>query len=190
LFSGLYAQLLGERWGDLTSVVRKLHGDQGIVCAAGAFRIRHGDNPIARLMARLAQLPAQGEAANLRLIVAPSLRGERWQRFFAGKPFTSMQRACDRLLTEQIGPIEIRFELDVSDGGLRYETKSVALRIGLARIPLPRWLAPRVRASEKPAGDAVRIAVEVQLPLLGLLIAYEGTLTRIEAKSCLLRFGY
>ena len=174
MFSGPYAQLLGQRWGGLASVVRKLHGEQGIIRASGVFCIRHGNNPIARLTARLAHLPAEGEAVKLRLTVEPSLRGERWRRLFAGKPFTSLQRASGSLLTEQVGPIEIRFELDVDDGGLRYETKSVALRVGLARIPLPRWLCPRVRASEKPAGDAVRIAVEVQLPLFGLLIAYEA----------------
>jgi hypothetical protein len=48
---------------------------------------------------------------------------------------------------------------------------------------LPRWLAPRVEAWEKPDGHIVNVSVEVRLPLLGLLIAYEGSLTRIEAND-------
>ena len=52
------------------------------------------------------------------------------------------------------------------------------------RIPLPRFLAPRGIAWERPDGERVNVSVEVYLPIVGLLIAYEGVLTSIEAKPC------
>ena len=59
----------------------------------------------------------------------------------------------------------------------------VAVRLGPLRVPLPSWLAPHVTAWERPLGDRDRtgVAVETRLPWLGLLIAYEGTVTRDEA---------
>jgi hypothetical protein len=91
----------------------------------------------------------------------------------------------DGLLAEDIGPLEVRFRLEVQGGALVYHPGGVSLRLGPLRIPLPRCCAPQITAWEKPtdARDRTQIAVEVNLPLLGLLLAYEGTVTRIEAEE-------
>ncbi len=72
-----------------------------------------------------------------------------------------------------------------SSKALAYETTSGALCLGPLRVPLPRWFRPHVRALERPTGDCnqVDVFVEVSLPLLGRLIAYEGKLTCAEAKG-------
>ena len=83
-------------------------------------------------------------------------------------------------MAEQAGLTELRFRLEVRDGGLIYHPAGAALRLGWLRIPLPRWLAPTVTALESPAeapGQTV-VSVRVSLPILGLLISYEGLMTR------------
>jgi hypothetical protein len=176
---GLYPHLLGASWSQLDKAVQRLHSAGAFVHAAGTFRVRHGDNRLARLLVRLAGLPAAMETVVVRLIITPRAGGEEWRRTFAGRPLVSWQGpgpSC--LLAERIGLLELRFRLEVGGGALIYRTHAVVLRLGPLRVPLPRFLMPRVAAAEKSAGDGDRahIAVEMTLPWVGLLIAYEGTL--------------
>ncbi len=52
--------------------------------------------------------------------------------------------------------------------------------LGSLRIPLPRWLAPTVTAREALGWQTAEtdISVRVSLPVLRLLISYEGLMTR------------
>ena len=184
--SGLYPQVLGSRWNELAESVRQLHGQGSIVRATGTFRVRPGSNGLLRWLARLVRLPAAGEAVDLQLIITPLPRGEEWRRTFAGCPLVSTQwQQSESLLAERIGPLEVHFRLEVVSGALHYQTQRVAVRLGPLRVPLPSWLAPHVTAWERPLGDRDRtgVAVETRLPWLGLLIAYEGTVTRTETQA-------
>src|SRR5262249_2280541 len=130
-------------------------------------------------------LPNACEAVNLKLIVTPSAGREEWRRAFGTQGLISSQwTQTDGLLTERMGLTEIDFRLDVADGALLYQSTAVAMRLGPVRLWLPRFLSPGVTASEKPVGDHVQVSVEVRLPLIGRMILYEGTLTRIEARPC------
>jgi Domain of unknown function (DUF4166) len=75
--------------------------------------------------------------------------------------------------------------LEVVGGALSYQTVSAALRLGSLRIPLPYRLSPYVTAWEKAVGDTnqINVSVDVTLPLLGRLIAYDGILTQVEAQQ-------
>jgi hypothetical protein len=181
-----YAQLLGPRWTDLDPAVRGLHETGAGLHAAGTFRIRRGNTRLARLLAAIARMPQAGDAVEMRLVVTPRGQGEEWRRSFAGRPLISVQtKHADGLLVECMGPLEMRFGLDVAGGALGYQTQRVALRLGALRLPLPRWFAPRVTAWEKPTGDPDRtqISVESRLRLLGLLISYEGLVIRSAARQ-------
>jgi hypothetical protein len=179
----LYPEVLGAAWDELDAAVRQLHGADTPVQARGVFRIRHGSSPLARLLARLMRLPLPGEFVDVRLSVTPGPNGEEWRRIFAGRPLITFQTRRDNRLVERLGIVEIRFHLTVARGELIYESTGAALCAGSLRIRLPHRLAPRVAACEKPGGAEGRIAVsvDVSLPVLGRLIAYEGTLTQIEA---------
>jgi hypothetical protein len=179
---GLYHQLLGASWNDLGEAVRRLHAEGQTVQAAGRFQVRHGDNRLTRLLVRLAGLPAAGEAVDVRLAIIPLRQGETWSRKFAGRPLVSFQsKGPDGLLAESMGPLELQFRLEILGEALVYHPEKAALRLGPLRIPLPRWLAPRISARENPSGpNRTHVAVEVSLPVLGLLIAYNGTMTPLE----------
>ena len=177
----LYERLLGEAWNELDEPVRRLHELGGGPCGEGLFAVRRG-NFIARSLARLAGLPAGGEAARVRLSVTPSEDGETelWQRTFEGRAFDTLQREGEgRLLAERAGPIELLFRLSVEDGARVYRQAGAALRAGPLRVPLPRALAPRVEARESGAddGEGVNVYVSSGAPLVGLLLTYEGRLS-------------
>lgn len=122
----------------------------------------------------------------VRLVVSARGDGEEWRRTFAGRPLVSMQaRRSDGLLAERMGIVEMRFRLEVVGGALSYQTTGTALCLGPLRVPLPRWLSPRITAWERAAGDGdqVQVSVEVNFPFLGRLIAYDGKLTGIEVQG-------
>jgi hypothetical protein len=89
------------------------------------------------------------------------------------------------LLEERMGIVEMRFRLAVIGGALSYETVSAALRFGSLCLPLPHWLSPCVTAWEIAVDDMnqIHVSVDVTLPLLGRLIAYDGMLTQVEAQQ-------
>jgi hypothetical protein len=184
--AGLYRQLLNASWDDLGEAVRRLHGDGETIRAAGTFRVRHGHGRLARWLVRLAGLPAESEAVEVRLVITRRDSGEEWSRAFAGRPLVSLQwQRPGGLLAERMGLLVIRFRLEVTGGALIYHSQGAALRLGPLGIPLPRWCSPHISAWEKPAGgeEHIQVAVEVRLPFLGLLLAYEGTLTSIEVQG-------
>lgn len=183
--SELYPKLLGDSWPDLDAAIRRLHNSGGTVHAVGVFQVSHGNNKLARMLARFARLPAAGEAVDVRLQVTEQEEGEEWLRTFAGHNLVSMQ--SDRgagLLVERMGIVEMRFQLEVAGGVLNYQTVSAALRLGSLRVPLPHWLSPQVTAWEKAVGDLnqIHVSVQVNIPLLGRLISYGGMLTQVEAR--------
>jgi hypothetical protein len=183
--SGLYLKLLGASWPDLDVAIRRLHDSGETVNAVGVFQVRHGSNRLARALARLARLPAAGEAVDVRLQVSAREEGEEWRRTFALHPLVSLQSDLGAgLLVERMGIVEMRFRLAVAGGALSYQTVSAALRFGSLRVPLPHRLRPCVMAWERAVGDMNRIhvSVNVNLPLLGRLIAYDGILTQVETQ--------
>jgi hypothetical protein len=83
----------------------------------------------------------------------------------------------DGLLAERTGPLELRFRLHVVDGAIEYRQVAAALRWGPIVVRLPRFLEPRVAAFEEAIqADRTRIRVRCGLPLVGLLIGYDGFL--------------
>ncbi len=180
---GLYQRVLGAAWEDLDVTVRRFHGEGKTIRAAGVFQVRHGKNWLARCAVWLAGLPAAGEAVAVQLAIIPQGDGEKWNRTFDNRPMTSLQvRRTNGLLAEAMGPMEIRFRLEVVDGALVYHPAGAALRLGPLRIPVPRWLAPSVSAWEKPTGDpeCIDVLIQVTSALLGSLVTYGGTVMIVE----------
>ena len=78
--------------------------------------------------------------------------------------------------------MEFEYQLDRSDQSIVHHQLSAALRVGRWRLALPRWLAPTVHGSETAvdAPNRVRVTVTVTLPLVGLLVAYDGVVEMLE----------
>ncbi|HEX2094057.1 MAG TPA: DUF4166 domain-containing protein [Longimicrobiaceae bacterium] len=181
----LYERLAGDAWQEVPEAVRRAHAGEGPLQARGVFRIQHGRGYLARLLARLLRLPSPSAATRVQLHVTPSAHGERWERTFGSRRLVTLQHeAPGSLLGERFGPLELRFQLRPQAGVLSYLQEEAALCFGRSRLVLPPWLAPRVSATESTteAARRSRTVVDVSLPLLGLLIRYEGEL-EVEEES-------
>lgn len=179
----LYPRLLGASWYELGAPVRRMHLDGASFRGGGWFRVRRGTSGWARFLAWLLRMPLATRTADVRLTITPIGLGERWERSFDGRSLVTTQWAArDGGLVERVGPLEMRFRLDVRDGALFYRHAGTTLRFGPLRVPLPRLVAPCVEALEEPDGtDRTRVQVTVTAPFFGLLVSYDGYVQRWEA---------
>jgi uncharacterized protein DUF4166 len=170
----LYPRLLGPAWHDLHPAIRSLHLTDDV--ATGRFEFRRGRRLAARLMCRALRLPSSSTALDVRLAIARDAESERWMRTFGGRRLVTVQRGlADGTLTERFGALELRFHLRVVDGTLTYVQAGAGLILGRLRIPLPRWISPRVEAREACVdGQRSYVQVGISAPGSGLLMSYEG----------------
>ena len=168
----LYQTLLGADWDALPAVTRALHAPAPDVRFDGTADIVRGESPAAWLTGLILRLPAAGKAVPARVSVNRSGSGELLERWDAGRRFATLQRAAGGLLVEDFGPFCLSFRLIGGADGIRFHQTGVRLW-GLA---LPGWMAPRVEASERAAGDAHHFDVHLTLPGLGTIIRYSGRL--------------
>jgi uncharacterized protein DUF4166 len=181
----LYQRVLGPSWSELDQAVRQSHLDGEAMQAGGLFQIQHGGSRWAKWLCRTFALPPALTLVNTRLTITRDGAGEKWLREFGDSSFVSIQsERAGSLLVERIGRLELWFRLNVDGGRLVYRQVAASLRCGPVRIPLPRWCGPRVAAHEEPddGPNRTRVFVEVSLPLVGLLIAYTGTLVTEESR--------
>jgi hypothetical protein len=179
--TALYPRLVGDAWAGLDASVRHWHDATSQVQGTGVFTVRHGQVGLARFLALVLRLPTAGEALATRLVIVRHTWGETWSRTFAGKALMTVQyQRGAALLAERLGGLEFRFRLCVIEDALEFRHTDTAGVLGPLRVPLPRWLSPRITAREWAGLEAgsLQVAVRISLPFLGLLLAYEGCLKR------------
>ena len=170
---------------DLAEPVRCTHAGEARVEGHGHLRVEHGGNPLARFLARVLRLPHPAAAAETHLIVTINADGERWHRTIGQQVFETRQYDTGTgELAERFGVLEMRFRLHETDGSLILRQVGAALRLGSVRLWLPGICSPTVEAREDPAGvRRIHVAVRVVAPLVGLVIAYEGTIEIEEPRA-------
>ena len=169
----LQQTLRSGEWEQLPEPIRRAHEPE--IERRGKFRIGRGRGLASRFLARIFRLPETAAEVEARLLIVTEDGCERWQRSFAGTPFRTLQSRAGDSMIERWGYIEVRFAPRVEDRCLRYEQTGAAFRAGRLCVPLPRSLAPRVEAHESVvSAECVGVSVKVTVPLIGLLIEYEG----------------
>jgi len=162
-----YQQLLGESYSRLHSLVHRAH--QAPLSAEGAMDVVHGDRLLTPLLVLLMKLPAQGTQLPVVLHVSNASTGGDgghggavamvWRRQIGGTVLDTRQFARAGRLVEQSGPGTVEFALQATaDGALQYESTGA----WFLRIPIPRCLAPRVRAQVSAHGSGWHVEVNVQ----------------------------
>jgi len=181
----LYVRVLGDCWPRIEEPVRRAHATHSVTRARGHLRLEHGRHFFARVLVRVLRLPRPSAAGDTRLIVRAGDGGEHWQRTIDGCAFNTWQYqspASD--LAERFGPLELRFRLEEHAGSLVFVQREAAFVAGPLRLAIPTWCAPRVEAREYGAGLAtVGVRVRVSLPVIGLLIAYDGSIDIEDSAS-------
>jgi hypothetical protein len=167
-------RLLGSAFDDLPAAVRLVHGGLLPKLLSGHARARGGGG-LASIARRLAGMPRPGRYNEISVAIEPVSGGEIWTRQFDASRFRSRLRDLPGRLSEfeeQIGPLAFRFEAEPDKRGFIW--RFVGWRIGPA--PLPRFLAPRIAARCFERDGRYRFSVAVAHPLLGLFLAYAGSL--------------
>lgn len=170
----LFRRVLGDRFGALPAAVRRINGSSEAAVFRGRGMARGSRRLPVRLLRGLLGLPAPGRYAELTVAVEPFAGGERWTRRFGRSRFGSILRGLPDpgVFEERFGPIRFVFDVEARPSGFIWRFRDWSL----GPVPLPRSLAPRIRARAFEAGGAYRFRVATAHPWLGLLFAYAGRL--------------
>lgn len=168
--SALYRRLLGEAFDRLPPALRDFHNVEGERRFLAVFRVTRGRGWLRQLLCKLGRLPPASDAMPVRLRVVAEGQRERWVRDFATQRLESVQWADGGLLVESLGPVRLAFRLLIEGSALRLET----VKAWLLGVRWPLFLAPRGRGLEIGREDGCAIVAEAAVPLLGMLVRYEG----------------
>ncbi len=179
----LYQQLLGPAWADLAPAVQHAHRAGSQIDSIGSFDITHGPSRLARWLVHPLGLPPEGQNVPTHLHISSNNSQEHWSRSFGNFSLQTLQYLhSDRLLAECFGKLEFLFQLEVHAGGISFRQHRAAIRLGSLRLPLLSWLSPKIVAEEMPGTTEHQtcVHVTVRLPLLGMLIDYQGQMQSPE----------
>ena len=175
-----YQDLLGPSYDALAPPVRAAH--EAPLAAEGAMDVVHGDHFLTPLLIHIMKLPAKGANLPVVLRVTNEPRTNHrvrptmvWRRQIGTTVLDTRQFARANRLVEQSGPGTIEFALQAdTQGSLHYS--DVACRF--MSLPIPRFLAPRVRAQVSANDHGWHVEVNVQWR--GRLVCqYAGAMRRV-----------
>jgi hypothetical protein len=153
----------------------RFHLGEASACGIGSFEVERGSARLARLLCALLRAPLSGSALPVRVDVLRRPDGEVWTRVIGNRTYVSRQVRRSRLVQERIGPLELDFLITVDDHGLAYEQLRAIVRLGRLRLPIPRRVAPSVRARVQPRGErGFFVRVEACGPGALRLFSYSG----------------
>lgn len=153
-----------------------MHDHHASSHATGRAIAERGAGFAARLACAIFRLPLSGADVPVQVTFNLTPEGEAWRRNFAGAVFQSKLRErivdSQRLLAESFGPLGFDFELKAGNLGLSMHFKGWRL-LG---IPLPRGIAPGIRATETANQGRFCFDVSVAFPWGSPIIHYRGWL--------------
>ena len=170
----LMARVVGRAVSDLPASVVAIHGSSAPATFHGAGRAKGSRSLPVRAMRAILRVPQPGTYPRLTVIIAPDRAGETWTRSFGAQTFTSrlVSLAAPGRFQERFGPLRFEFSADLEPTGFRWRF----VRWGLGRLPLPGFLAPRIRAASFEKNGVYRFRAMAAHPWFGLLFAYAGWL--------------
>lgn len=170
----LYRQVMGAAFASMPAEVQSMHQHAASIHVTGHGSVARGRNPIARLVGYLFRFPPA--MSDIPVAVTFDIRpgAEIWQRDFNGHRFrtrlSSRLAGTRRILTETFWPFTFDFYLDGHADGLDMHVRGWRV-LGL---PLPRQIAPVVRAQERAEDGHFTFNVEIALPWGPMVVRYRG----------------
>lgn len=173
----LYKKLLGSAFDALPAQVKALHAPIEERSWEGVARVRRGRGLLTKFIGLLIGFPKEAEEVPVVVTFSPERGGERWTRTFGGKSFSSHQSGGSgrdqRLLVERFGVVAVSLALVVDDKRLFL----VPRRWSVLGLPMPKILLPKGTSFETVKEGRFHFDVTVSLPLVGLVAAYQGSLS-------------
>lgn len=169
----LYRRILGAGFDRMPAPVRAVHDFTGRYVGEGTATVERG-NVVARAIAALLGMPQAGRDRPVRIVIEATQKGELLSRYYPDCTLRTFQSCETRngqtLLGEKFGPFRLLIALTGHESGCDFRL----VRWSLGPVPLPMALAPRLVANERLHDGRHRFLVRISLPLIGLLLGYEG----------------
>ncbi|MGJ8584304.1 MAG: SDR family oxidoreductase [Marinosulfonomonas sp.] len=176
----LYRQVLDDAFQTLPAPIQAIHDDTETRVWSGTANIRQGTNVFAKMLCAIFGFPPTSPRTPVEVQFECKNGTETWKRRFGKHGFTSHQkRGTGRnthLIVERFGPISIALALVVRDEKLYL----ISRRWTFLGLPLPALFLPGGEIYEAVQDGTFQFNVEIRVPLIGLLVAYTGTLSPVE----------
>ena len=166
----LYRRILGDKLDELPPAMRQFHDSKNGGTACGQFKVTRGSGWFRNGLASLMRLPPSSPDVPLELSVQIDGNRERWIRRFGTHSMKTLQWQAGSLLIEAGGPMRFGFELIADETTIRFKL----VRAWFIRIPIPHSLSPHIEAIETACDGGWDAIVQFSLPVVGMLIRYEG----------------
>jgi hypothetical protein len=153
----------------LPEVVQRAH--RGTIRLSGTAQVERGRG-LGGLIAAIMRLPKSNPKAELIVTGWHFPDKMVWSRTFDGRTFESTFTRDDDFLVERMGLLSLYLQPKSEGGRLVY--RLIATQIG--PIALPAMFAPSMTAWEAEREGRYEFEVSVNLPLLGRMIRYAGSL--------------
>lgn len=161
----------------LPDVIKEMHDVIDDVHATGRGDIIWGDNPLAKMFARIFGFPKPGNDIPVEVIFKRQGENEILSRNYNGDILEThfMDHPSDGVLLETFMGIYF----DVKCEGIENCLHMTFLRAKLWNvIPLPLFVLPKVKASECDINGKYHFNVDITMPLIGRVIWYKGYLVK------------
>jgi hypothetical protein len=166
----LYRRVLGAHFELLPLVIQRLHAAPENLLARGRCDIERG-RFVLRLVGLFMGLPPAGKDVALEFRISVRDGVETWTRRFDQKLMVSTQEADASRVIERVGPFAIRLAVHASVTGMDL----TAIGGSAFGIPMPRFLLPKVTASERVIDGKFHFDVAIRVAF-GQIIRYHGWL--------------
>jgi hypothetical protein len=174
----LYQAALCSTFADLPDKVQQLHSAECPSQWQGKAQVIRGKGALASLVAWLNGFPKATDSIDITVSFTPTDKGESWQRNFGGKTFSSFQALGTGryagLVTERFGPVTVGLATVVKDKRLYL----IPRRWSFLGLPIPKILLPGGDSFEEEVDGKFRFDVRIELPVVGLVVAYKGCLEK------------
>lgn len=189
MFSSPYRTVLGASFELLSPLLQTYFGEippetvgvgRGVFDVAGS-RVRLARTLLALLTRRRVLFPERGTGIPFTVRNATDAAGrrtaEREVRFARRtRVLEDTTLSIDGRVVDRIGlrrGLEVRFDAEVVDGGLRMVSTDLAWHVGRRRVPLPRFAIITLDQRALPSARQ-HIDLRMTMPLLGEVFAYRG----------------
>ena len=172
----LYERILDGAFSTLPPVLQSLHRPGSKSVWSGRANVT-GASGLARLVRKVFRFPHPAQELSVNVTFATDAAGrETWSRNFDGRVMRSTQEVGlgrnAYLMVERFGPFAFALALVVDGDRLKLITR----RWSLLGIPLPRFLMPKGDSYESTDGGKFQFHVEIDVPLIGNVVTYDGWL--------------
>ncbi|MDJ0905721.1 MAG: DUF4166 domain-containing protein [Woeseiaceae bacterium] len=174
----IFPGLLGATFDELPEPLQELHCGEESAEWHGEASLRGAQNLAGRMVAALFNLPAHDHRTDARVSIKVTPDGETWTRSFGGKEFRSHLSLGTGLeaglMCERFGILTVAMAITWKDDKLWF----VPRRWRVGPVPLPSALLPGGDTFECEHDGLFAFDVRVEVPIIGLVAAYRGTLQK------------